>query len=128
MTGQQIKNILLKLEIQPSSGIYSKQPCIILRYQYNCDYTRIIKANKGAWSTLWNAWFIPRNKYLLVKIIKSLAEVKGLDIKRQEVKEMTRRLELKSYSQSTIKNYCGAFEMFLDYFYPANTAKSVSVI
>ena len=55
-------------------------------------------------STL-NGWYLPKSKLILEKTARELALFKGIAIERTEMKELVRKLELKSYSMNTLKSY-----------------------
>ena len=118
MTGQEILEHLTTLGIEPHSQLHDDKPVVILKFKNDVHLNKVIKDHGGKWSRTLQAWYVPRSKLLLVKLVKSLADLKQLDIERIEIKAMVRKLELKNYSKSTIRNYRNAFSGFLDYFYP----------
>jgi site-specific recombinase XerD len=118
MTGYEILEHLIKLGIQPSTDEIQGKSVAVLKFDNDVELNKVIKQYGGKWSGSLNAWYVPRSKLLLVKIVKALAELKDLDIERKEIKAMVRQLELKNYSKSTIKSYRNAFSGFLDHFYP----------
>jgi integrase/recombinase XerD len=125
MTGQEIKLRLGEFGVEPSSITYNGKSYILLRFN-NCPFLiKTIKQHNGRWSNYHNCWYLPRNKKLLLSILKKVAAEKNVNLVRPELVEMQRLLQLKSYSSSTRRNYSQAFNGFLDYYYPLE-AKQVS--
>ena len=118
MTGEELKTKFLQFGIVPSSATHRGQNVIVLKFAYDHTLTALIKANRGKWSKTLNSWYVPRSKLLLQKILKLYASEKGVDIEREELKQMVRKLQLKSYSPNTINSYKSAFSLFLDHYYP----------
>jgi len=117
MTGAEIKKHLQSFGINPSSTKHRNEDVVLLSFPYNNDFISIIKSNKGRWSKTLNSWYVPKSKKILLKITYSIAQIKGIEIERKEIKQMVRKLELKSYSMSTITSYRNTFSLFLDYYY-----------
>jgi integrase/recombinase XerD len=120
MTGEEIKNHLISFGINPSSIKHRNEDVVLLAFAYNKDFIDIIKANKGRWSKTLNGWYIPKSKTILSKITYAIAALKEIDIERKEIKHLVRKLELKSYSKSTISSYRNSFSLFLDHFNTKN--------
>ncbi|HRO42374.1 MAG TPA: tyrosine-type recombinase/integrase, partial [Flavipsychrobacter sp.] len=117
MTGEEIKQHLLSFGITPSKALHYDKEVVKLLFGKDLTLTSTIKKHEGRWSKTLNGWYVAKSKKLLIKIIKAIAEQKGTDIERNEIKEMKRRLQLKSYSENTIRTYTQAFSLFLDHFY-----------
>ena len=64
-----------------------------------------------------NAWYLPRSKTLLEKLVRMIAASLSVNIDPPELIMMRRTLELKGYSTNTIRSYTGCFSLFLDFFY-----------
>jgi site-specific recombinase XerD len=119
MTGKQIESLFCACGIRPRSALHYDEKVISLSFDKSLVLSNIIKQHGGRWSKTMNSWYVARSKTLLVKLLMAIAQEKGLDLERQEIKEMRRRLQLKSYSDNTISTYTQAFAMFLDHFYEA---------
>jgi integrase/recombinase XerD len=120
MTGAEIKKHLISFGINPSSIKHRNEDVVLLAFAYNKDFIDIIKANKGRWSKTLDGWYIPKLKQVLLKVTYAIAALKEIDIERKEIKHLVRKLELKSYSKSTISSYRNSFSLFLDHFYTKN--------
>lgn len=117
MTAEEIKHFLIGFGITPSSALHYHREVVKLSFQKNPELTEIVKKHEGKWSKTLNSWYVPKSKSLLVKIIKEIGSAKGIDLDREEIKELKRRLALKSYSTNTVRTYTQAFSLFLDHFY-----------
>jgi integrase/recombinase XerD len=118
MTGEEVKVNLIRLGITPISALHKGKQVILLKCIYNSKIIDLLKSCKAEWNETLKCWYVSRSKPILIKIIRSLADIRGIDVERLELKEFTKLLELKSYSKNTIKNYKDAFSLFLDYYYP----------
>ncbi len=123
MNGLAIKQYLESFGITPESNTHRANAIVVLRYaKEETSITKIIKQHGGLWSQTLGSWYINRNKTLLVKIIKDIAALKGIDIEKEELKQMERVLQLKSYSPNTINNYNQGFSLFLVYYWEKEIA------
>ncbi len=84
MTGKLIQKHLETFGITPSSVVHRNEAIVMLRFPYNKDVSDVVKTLKGRWSKTHNSWYLPKSKTLLVKLIKALAEKKGIDIEQKE--------------------------------------------
>jgi integrase/recombinase XerD len=121
MTGEEVKAHLIRLGITPVSAMHKSKQVILLKFAYNKEIIDLLKSYKAGWHETFKCWYVSRSKPILVKIIRSLALIKDIDVERTELREFIKILELKSYSKNTIKNYGEAFSLFLDYSYPRKT-------
>lgn len=77
----------------------------------------LIKKAGGRWSSTGGCWYLPRKKMMLQKLVYLLSDKSGYVVHGEnEIKELVRMLELKSYSRSTIKVYKQSFNAFTDHF------------
>ena len=118
MTGQQIKEPLLRLGIHPSSTILYGNEVVPLQFKRNKVIIDVIKQHQGKWSQTLNNRYIPKSKLLLVKIVRALAAKNNITIESIEIIELARTLQLRGYSTSTVKSYKSALTVFLEHFYP----------
>ena len=118
MTGAEIKEHFLAMGITPSTNRHREAEVIKLEFAFDNELIKIIKSHNGRWSKTLNGWYLPKSKPLLLKLLKQAAALKGTDLERPEIKEMVRRLELKSYSPNTINSYKNSLNLFIDHFYP----------
>jgi integrase/recombinase XerD len=118
MTGHEILLHFNAIGIEPNTTVHDGQPVVQLIFPADNIVIASIKEYGGQWSKSLGSWYVPRSKPSLIKMLKAIATIKGMDIERKEMKAMTRQLELKNYSKSTIKNYVNSFSGFLDHFYP----------
>ena len=118
MTGTEIKEHFLAMGITPSTARHREAEVIKLDFAFDNELIKIIKSQNGRWSKTLNGWYLPKSKPLLLKLLKQAAALKGADLERAEIKELVRRLELKSYSPNTINNYRNGLNLFIDHFYP----------
>jgi hypothetical protein len=117
MTGKEIESLFRACGITPQSALHYDEKVISLSFTKDPIFSNIIKQHGGRWSKTMNSWYIARNKVLLVKLAKAMANEKGLDVESKETKEMRRRLQLKGYSNNTIRTYTQSFNIFLGHFY-----------
>ncbi len=118
MTGEEIKQHLQQWGITPFSVVHYGKPVVKLDFDKNSSLNLLVKQNGGKWSKTLNGWYVPRQKSLLIKLVKEIAAAKGEDLERIDLKEALRMLNLKSYSDNTISLYKNALSKFFDYIYP----------
>ena len=102
---EEIKNLFISCGIIPESCIYREKTVVKLSFTYDSKLIPILKQQGALWSKSLNGWYLPKSKAVLEKTARELALFKGIDIERTEMKELVRKLELKSYSKNTLKNY-----------------------
>ena len=118
MTGQEVKLNLNMFGITPISKHIGNAQFVLLKGDHDNLVIDVLKSNGAKWNKDSKCWYVRRSKLLLTKIIKSLAEIKNIEIERKELQAMIRLLELKGYSKNTIKNYRNSLSGFIDHFYP----------
>lgn len=79
-----------------------------------------IKKFGGRWDGGWKCWCMERNKPMLLKLLRHVATLRGVDIEDPVIRESRRTLRLKGYSSHTERTYLGSLQQWVDYFYPAD--------
>ena len=105
MRGEEIKNLFISCGIIPESCIYREKTVVKLSFSYDNKLILILKQQGALWSKSLNGWYLPKSKTVLEKTAREVALYKGLDFERMEIKELERKLQLKSYSRNTLKFY-----------------------
>lgn len=101
----------------PSSCLHRGKEVVRLDCRWDSRHAAAIKRHGGRWSRTLNAWYLPRSKTLLEKLVRMIAASLSVNIDAPELIMMRRTLELKGYSTNTIRSYTGCFSLFLDFFY-----------
>ena len=118
MSGYELKDLLLRLGITPSSISLGTQRVVQLIFDSQPSFIPVIKKHGGRWSSVLDCWYMPASKTKLVKLAQALAQLTGTCLTNPELEALIRQLELKSYSRRTLSTYRYAFSLFLDYLYP----------
>lgn len=124
MTGNAIKKTLEHHTISPRSIKHYNDIVVGLFFKPDTKLNEVIKKNGGRWSSTNGCWYLPKKKLLLQTLAYHLSQTSGYKIHGvNEIKELVRMLELKSYSSSTIKVYKQCLHAFTDYFDERETDK-----
>ena len=117
MTGNAIKKVLEHHTISPKSIRHYNDNIVGLFFKPDKKLNELIKACGGRWSSTCGCWYLPKKKPLLQKLAYELSQSSGYAVHGvNEIKELVRMLELKSYSSATIKVYKQYFNAFTDFF------------
>lgn len=117
MTGKVIHEALLFHGIQPETIQLNNRWFVLLRGQMNARQIAVLKMNGAMYHPRLKEWYIARQKYRLINIVKALSDQSGYQLPfHYERKELERHLMLKGYSMVTIRNYGYAFQQFREYF------------
>jgi dihydroorotase len=118
MSGQELKELFLQMGIKPATATEGRKKVVCLIGNLLPKMIALIKQYGGKFSPVLQAWYMPASKPPLIKLAIALASENGIAVEKEEIKEMIRTMELKSYSVNTIRIYRQAFSLFLDHIYP----------
>jgi integrase/recombinase XerD len=101
-------------------GKHNSRNVIFIQFEYDCTFIATIKKWKGIkWSQSKRVWYVPdvveyRKKFGLEEKIIGKEAIKNIDlINQNHFEKYLATLQLKAYSPSTIRTYCGEFASFL---------------
>lgn len=100
-------------------GVHEKTAVIWVQFQYDKSKIEQIKSLKGRWSSTYKCWYLPDNRYfrsLLNITIESIGKsvlAKLSPVNAGQLQRMKELLQMKAYSQSTIKTYLVEFAQLL---------------
>ena len=117
MTGNAIKKALEYHGIAPRSVKHYNDHVVGLFFKTDEKLSKLVKAFGGRWSSPCGCWYLPKKKRVLEKLVYRLSATSGYVIHGiTEINELTRLLQLKSYSSATIKVYRQCLYAFIDFF------------
>lgn len=118
MHGEEIRNLLLQMGINPVTVINGRKQWVSLDFSQDDVIISIIKKYKGRWSQRFNCWYVDRDKKLLQNLVREIGELKGIETERTEIIQVRKKIRLKGYSEETTRNYIYCLERWLEYIYP----------
>ena len=131
MSGEEIKEKLIAKGITPQSIVHHAQKRIKLSFNANGELNSCVKSLKGSlWSRSLKAWHIPYDKGLLIALIKKLYPLEKSDpvpfFVSEAMKKMVSQMQLRKFSDSTVRNYKSAFAHFERYFFGKKEIENLS--
>lgn len=103
-------------------GTHRNQNVIFIQFERNAELNQQVRELIGSkWSNSQKMWYVPdvseyRKKFnLKTTLVGKLTLSKIDETNHSELKRFIEKLQLKCYSQNTIRTYCSEFSQFLSY-------------
>ena len=118
MHGEEIKELFIRMGIEPATILIGLVKYVGLRFSQDDKVIAEIKQFGGRWSRQHRCWYVERKKKLLQKLVCRIAAMKGIETMRPEIEQVRKKIRLKGYSEETLRNYVYSLEQWLDEIYP----------